>query len=149
MEYQQEFQLDFMRRTLAIVRGYNEPYDATLLVNCLLGLLIVPKERWITRIPADPLSRLPDWGISPNAVKSFGKCPTCGSPRSENLRELVWSMRNAIAHFRLAPFGRSGHVAGFKLTDRNGFEADIELHEMRAFVEKLAEHLEREMSLVG
>jgi hypothetical protein len=41
MENAQQFERDFMRRTLELVRSYRGPYDATDLLNCLLGLLIV------------------------------------------------------------------------------------------------------------
>jgi hypothetical protein len=72
MEFSDQFERDFMRRTLKLVQDYQGPYDATLLLNCLLGLLIVPKERSIDRIPADPVADLHKWGISPNSIKSFG-----------------------------------------------------------------------------
>jgi hypothetical protein len=99
MEYEQEFELNFTQRTLEIVRDYDGPYDTTLLVNCFLGLLVVPKEKWIEKIPNDAINRLPDWGISPGSIKKFGKC-RCGAPHPETLRQLVKSMRNSVAHFR-------------------------------------------------
>ncbi len=72
MEYKQEFERDFMRRTLELLKQYKGPYDTTLLLNCLLGLLIVPKESSIDRIPEDPIDRLKEWGISPKSILDFG-----------------------------------------------------------------------------
>src|SRR4051794_33161821 len=42
MSYVGPFEREFMKRTLTIVKEYQGEYDATLLLNCLLGLLIVP-----------------------------------------------------------------------------------------------------------
>lgn len=44
MQYEPDFAKSFMRRTLEIARDYKGPHDATLLINCMLGLLVVPKE---------------------------------------------------------------------------------------------------------
>ena len=66
MQFEKKFERDFMRRTLKLVQEYTGPYDATLLLNCLLGLLIVPKETSLDKIPTDPISKLKDWGISPS-----------------------------------------------------------------------------------
>jgi hypothetical protein len=57
-----DFERDFMRRTLELVREYQGPYDATFLLNCLLGLLIVPAERSLDEIPEDRVESLPNWG---------------------------------------------------------------------------------------
>jgi hypothetical protein len=72
VEYAQQFERDFMRRTLELVRACKGPHAATLLLNCLLGLLIVPKEASLERIPQDPLANLQMWGIPPDSIKSCG-----------------------------------------------------------------------------
>lgn len=136
MEYTDQFERDFMRRTLELVRGYEGPYDATNLLNCLLGLLIVPKEKSFDKIPNDPVDRLGDWGISPASIKSFGR------KDSKTLRQVVRGLRNAVAHFRFEPMHVSGRCVGFRFHDDSGFRATIENDEMRVFVEKLAQHLE-------
>ena len=46
----------FMERTLKLVRGYEGKFEATHLINCLLGLLIVPSKTMFTGIPDEPLS---------------------------------------------------------------------------------------------
>src|SRR5262245_340397 len=73
MEYKQQFERDFMRRTLELVRTYHGPYDPTNLLNCLLGLLIVPKETSIEKVPDEPIADLGRWGISPQSIESFGR----------------------------------------------------------------------------
>jgi hypothetical protein len=141
MEYSDKFELDFMKRTLEIVRDYKGERDATLLINCLLGLLVVPQERSFRKIPKDPITTLYDWGISPNSIKSFGK-ERDGSLRLQNLQQLVRSLRHSVAHFDISPIHEKGIVKGFKFKGEYGFHAEIILSEMRVFVEKLATHLE-------
>jgi hypothetical protein len=57
MSFNSDFERAFMDRSLLLVKEYNGPYDATILLNCLLGLLIVPKEGCLSAIPAEPIRR--------------------------------------------------------------------------------------------
>ena len=132
-----------MRRTLEIVRSYQGSYDATNLINCLLGLLVVPKETSLDRIPTDPVSELSKWGISPGSIKRFGKCQ-CGTAHPQTLRQLVKRLRNAVAHFRIDPIHKNGVCTGFEFRNRSGFHAELPLAEMNALVERLSEHLEKQ-----
>ena len=141
MEYEPEFAKSFMRRTLEVAQSYDGPYDATLLVNCLLGLLIVPKESLVDKIPDTPFESLAEWGINPLSVKRFGRCDQ-GHEHKPNLRQLVRRFRNAVAHFRLDPVHRNGEVTGYRFSDRSGFRAELSLAEMNDFVAKLSAYLE-------
>ena len=143
MEFSQEFERDFMRRTLELVRGYTGAYDATNLLNCLLGLLIVPKESSLDRIPDDPVDALMKWGISPESIKGFGQCQ-CRRENPKTLRQLVKSLRNSVAHFRFEPRHRDRRCIGFEFRDKSGFHAVIGNDEMTVFVERLAQHLEKQ-----
>jgi hypothetical protein len=143
MSYVGEFERAFMRHTLAIVRDYRGEFDATLLVNCLLGLLIVPKEDYLKAIPADPLDNLPNWGIQRSSIIAAGRVSPKSQVKVTNLRELVTSLRHAVAHFNVRPFPDHGEVRGFVYTNGIGLHARISLSEMREFVTRLAEHLER------
>lgn len=140
MEYAEEFERDFMSRTLSILQDYAGPYDATLLLNCLLGLLIVPKETSIERIPCDPLSDLDKWGVKPSSIKSVGN-PTKKNGNPDTLRGVVWNLRNAVAHFQVRPLARDQQCAGFEFKAESGFKAVLSLEEMKALVQKLASHL--------
>lgn len=130
-----------MRRTLSIATEYQGNYDATLLINCLLGLLIVPKESLLQKIPETPFESLSDWGISPDSIKAFGRYRN-GYSGKPNLRQLVHRLRNATAHFRIDPVHQEGQVSGFSFKDRNGFHAQISLPEIQTLVVRLADHLE-------
>ncbi len=137
-----KFERDFMRRTLRILDDYAGPYDATLLLNCTLGLLIVPREALIDCIPRDPMAQLGGWGITPGSIKSFGH-PTRNNPHPETLRGFVRSLRDAIAHFRIRPIQGGGRVNGFSFSAENHFQADVPLAEMREFLRHLAQHVEQ------
>jgi hypothetical protein len=140
MEYEPDFARSFMQRTLTLATEYQGPLDATLLVNCLLGLLVVPKESLLEKIPKVAFSEIRDRGISPSSVKRFGKCNP-GQEHEPDLRQLVQRLRNAVAHFRLEPIHLDGEVRGYSFSDQNGFHAELELAEIKAFVLKLAAHL--------
>ncbi|MCY1361158.1 HEPN [compost metagenome] len=129
-----------MSRTLEIVESYDGVYDATLLVNCLLGLIIVPKESLIDSIPEEPFEKISNWGINPASIKEFGNCDH-GHEQKPNLRQLVRRLRNAVAHFKIDPVHKMTEVVGFRFKDRNGFKAEITLKEMHDFSIRLAKHL--------
>lgn len=142
-----DFEGEFMRRTLEVIKDYKGPRDATLLVNCLLGLLIVPKEKSFKKVPADPLSDLKKWGINPDSIECFNECE-CGDREGKTLRDVVHRLRNAVAHFNIKPIqddSREGpdQVVGFEFSDRNGFRGRFLLDEMKEFVTRLANHLSR------
>lgn len=86
MEYEPEFAKSFMGRTLEIVQGYNGPYEATLLINCILGLLVLPKEALLDKIPTTSLALSNEWGIQLSCIKILGKCDY-GHQHELNLRQ--------------------------------------------------------------
>jgi len=143
MSYLDDFEHSFMQHTLEIVQDYEGHFDATMLMNCLLGLLVIPKERFLEAIPLDPLSGLSRWGINPDSIKRAGK-KTRKNRNPDTLRGIVYDLRNSVAHFRLKPNPSPQQVDSFEFTDRNedGFHAVIKLEEMRDFVERLAIHLD-------
>ena len=129
-----------MERTLSLATQYDGQLDATLLVNCLLGLLIVPKEALIEKIPRTEFAMLYEWGIKPDSIKKIGKCD-CGHEHQPDLRQLVRRLRNAVAHFRIEPIHSSDRVSGFSFRDQSGFYAVLSLEELKEFVTCLSRHL--------
>lgn len=142
MSYLDDFEHSFMQHTLEIVRTYNGPFDASVLINCLLGLLVVPKETSLGAIPLDPLSELSKWGINPDSIESVGRS-TRGNPKPDTIRGLVINLRHSVAHFRLKPVPRTSDVHSFEFSNRDGFKATISLKELRVFVDKLADYLDK------
>lgn len=140
MEYESNFSESFMGRTLEIVRQYNGPYDATILINCLLGLLVLPKEVVFDKIPNVPFDCIEQWGIKKDSIRHPGFCDY-GHRHDLNLREILKRMRNAVAHFNVKPFERNGEVEGFEFRDRNKFLAKLTIPELREFVIAISEYL--------
>jgi hypothetical protein len=139
-----EFFFEFVRRTRSVVEEYSGEYEATLLANCLLGLLVVPKEHLFDRIPNEPLDRFPAWGVPPEAIQSPGRCDF-GETHDMNLRQLMKSLRHAVAHFAVSPLNEDGQSVGFIFKNRNGFELTLRLDQMRKLAIQLAEHLEQQL----
>ncbi len=143
MSYLSNFERSFSEHTLQLLKGYTGELDATLIINCLLGLLIVPKETVLKAIPDSPLSDLPRWGINQSSIKSPGK-PTRSNPQPETIRGLVTNLRHSVAHFRIKPIPAEGDVHSFEFKNDVGLHAEISLSEIRQFVERLSEYLAKQ-----
>ena len=118
-----DFKKDFPKRTIDILdRHYsNEEYDVTLLLNCLLALLVLPKEFFYNNIPEE-IPR--GWGLTKEHITTVS-CEACGY----KLREIVRHMRNAIAHFDI------------KTTNDNNGKIEIPVKDLKTFVIKLNKHV--------
>mgnify|MGYP006971735529 CR=1 FL=1 len=99
-----DLELDFIERTISLISQYDqlliatdipfeEQYNYTLLINCLLGLIVLPKQR--TR------SYIPKTLITSDLKKEMGLTNSIISSNINNLRDLVMQLRNSIAHFDL------------------------------------------------
>lgn len=95
-------ELDFVERTIALIEQYTyliqdkpfaEQLNYTLTINCLLGLVVMPKERVITYIPKEPLNK--------ENLQKMGLMHTTIDGSIENLRDLIKNLRHAIAHFTI------------------------------------------------
>lgn len=140
MSYLSGFEHSFSNHTLKLVESYDGPYEATLMINCLLGLLVVPKETVLAAIPEEPLSQLANWGIDPASIRHAGR-PTKANPRPDTLRGLVANLRHAVAHFNIKPIPATEEVHSFEYINKAGLHAVITVREMREFVRTLSHHL--------
>jgi hypothetical protein len=138
--YESDFAASFTKRTLEILKAYEGQRDATVLINCLLGLLVVPKEAMRERLPSVSFANLSEWGISSTSIRNPGQCDY-GHAHQLDLRQLVRRLRNAVAHFRIEPEHTDGIVTAFSFKDGNGFHAVLTLQEIRDFVTKLCGHV--------
>lgn len=93
-------ELEFIDRTLKLIEQYygalgnypfEEQFNYTLTINCLLGLIVMPKEKVISFVPTDRLTK--DFLVKIGAPSlEVGK-------NISTLRELIISLRHAAAHF--------------------------------------------------
>ncbi|MGR1221338.1 HEPN family nuclease [Metapseudomonas otitidis] len=97
-----DLELDFVERTISLIEQYTnlvqekpfaEQLNYTLTINCLLGLVVMPKERIITYISKEKLSaeNLQKMGLFKSRVDDSIK----------TLRDLIKNLRHAIAHFSI------------------------------------------------
>lgn len=132
MEYQ-DFKKDFIERTLNIIQTYDGHNDVTLLINCFVGLLILPKEKYHESIPdIDIANDEHDWGITRDCIKQVN-CECCGY----RLRNIVRQMRNSVAHMKIQSKSKSGEIASIVFSDTR-FTAEIPVGVLKQFVIKLA-----------
>lgn len=96
MEYAKDtaFVKDFVLRTKENISCGNHPYKVTQLVNSLVGLLILPKERYYTNIQDNMLDSELLANIR-SKITINNPCKHC------SLKYIVRRMRNAIAHFHI------------------------------------------------
>lgn len=96
------FEHDFVDRTLHVIAQYEsilhrydfeQQYNYTLLLNCLLGVIVMPKSRVFSHIPNHRLTAQlkNDMGISKSYL----------NPKYTRIREFITDLRNSIAHFSI------------------------------------------------
>ena len=145
-----QFDYAFTRRTLELVNQSSAgPYDVTILINCLLGLLIVPKESVFAALPEVPVSGLRSWGISRKSIRRFrpgppgrnGRGGRNGHAPGPTLRQLIEKLRRAVARGTLKPRIANNRFVGLELRDGQGFHVVLTTLELKRFVRKLAQYL--------
>ena len=113
------FPIDFVRRTMANLARYRDKFEFTNLLNCTLGLIILPYEKamkgtqpqspWSTNL--DVLSNLPSFQIlrfKPLQKGRKGKPKDC----KKNLKILLQKIRNGLAHQNVQPVNQNGQFEG-------------------------------------
>ncbi len=109
-----------------------EVFEVTQLINSLLGLIVFPREDYMSSIPNIPLPELvrQGWAV-PRVIGKY--------PQAKHLRDLVYKLRHAVAHFNLKFISNSkGHISGIKVWNcdmkKNHeiiWEAELEVEELR------------------
>ena len=98
------FEPDFIHRTIALIDQYadfiessnvefEQQYNYTLVINCFLGLVVMPKERVVENIPNVPLSNELRVQLGLVNSKIHNSITT--------LRCLIHQLRNSVAHFNI------------------------------------------------
>jgi hypothetical protein len=135
--------IDFAERTLKILDQYDqtkqpgpENFEVTLLVNCLIGLLVLPQQRRPELIPYLPVDRLADWGIEAGFIESWDE-----NGDQQTLSRLVDHLRNGVCHFRIEAEGTKEDIKQLKFSDRHEFRATIPVGNLKTFVKKFASTL--------
>ena len=133
---------DFIERTQKIVKSYHAEWDVTILINCCVGLLIIP----FTEISSKKYSKhlngdinKSEWGIALKDVKI---------ETDYSIKNITRRLRNSIAHNRFVYLPKSDNakiIGEIKFTDRaNGsrsdnFELTVSVEDFRKFLDKLSQ----------
>lgn len=105
-----DIEIEFVGRTLRLIDQYlglvdqfkfEEQYNYTLTLNCLLGLIVMPKERVVSFIPTDRLTS--------EYKKKIGLVESHIPEEIATLRDLITKLRHSvvIAEVKLTPSRRS------------------------------------------
>jgi len=97
-----DLEIEFIERTMSLLDQYNflliendipfkEQFNYTLLINCLLGLIVMPRERVFSYIPTTPLTA--------EFKNEIGLVSSTISSQIRNLRDLIKKLRHSVAHF--------------------------------------------------
>jgi len=136
-----DIEYEFVERTLALIAQYEkimydypfvERYNHTLLINCLTGLVVMPKERTISAIPRERLLS--------QIKKEMGLKQTWINPEITTLRDFIINLRHAVAHFSIEVISRTDEFLVDEIVFSNpqrstGFEiARFESGELLPFI---------------
>lgn len=145
-------EMEFIERTLALLDQYEElkegfpferQYNHTLLTNCLLGLIVLPKEKIFDQIIDAPLETLKDYGLVHSYI----------NPDLETTRVFFHRLRNAVAHFGIEFLSETPDflIDKIKFTDVRGgiVIAIFTVEEFPVFIRFFAQTLLTNMAQVG
>lgn len=105
----------FICRTNNFIKQYNnDRYDATALLNSLLGLLVVPFEKYDGVFNDCDKN---DNGITIlfNELKMNNRYDDCGN--ANNARGIIRRLRNSISHFHVETKTKDNEIVGFIFTN--------------------------------
>ncbi|MCR3923485.1 MAG: HEPN family nuclease [Firmicutes bacterium] len=130
---------EFIMRTLHILTNYEGPYGVTLLVNCLLGLIVLPKEKDIHHISHRDHIHFFDLGIEESDI-SWGNIDESERTAARFLR----CLRNSVAHLQLESISEDGEIQSLRFSDHMGFEVVFRIDSLKEMLKKLAKHLQKD-----
>lgn len=126
----ENFSIDFIKRTLNILEGYMGEYDVTNLINCAVGLIIIPKEQHFNCLRSINIQTLEEiYGITK---------PNIRYSNDDSLSNIVRHMRNSIAHGKITQEKvKDNKIKSLRFRDEYRgcptFEAIFSIEEFKAF----------------
>lgn len=131
-----KYDTEFIKRTKLIIKKYQGEYEITLLLNCLLGLIILPSEYYRKK-------KLKNFDVDLNSFKELINLLPNGytfdptiydsklkkqNPDKKTLKVFLKKIRNGIAHQNIEPKNIEGKWVGITIKDinkNNHIELDI------------------------
>lgn len=150
MSHFSQGEFDFVERTKHILNHYEqiilkdiyeEKYEITLLINCLMGLVVYPQQIWFDSVPEVSLDN--NWFIKQKHILLI-------SGDNRNLKNVARHIRNSVAHGNFYPLsadkGNNKKITHLKFKDYTDdsritltFEAKIPVQTMKNFTLKFAD----------
>lgn len=142
-----DIEKDFTQRTIRLIEQYSEnvhqyefaeQFNYTLTINCLLGLIVMPKERMITYVPNDRLTT--------KYKEEIGLLTSEIGEGIETLRDLIFQLRHAVAHFNINVISESPEnlidwVEFVDQDDNNKLIAKLRANEILPFLKYYSKYL--------
>ena len=159
MSHYLQQEVDFINRTKLIITQYEtfqieekDKFEVTLYLNCLVGLLILPKQHWYNDLPQESISLL-EWGIAPEHIYIIK------DGEDKNVKNIATHIRNSISHYRFNAFENSFEkIREIQFKDyfvtnegkenekkKMTFHAVIPIQNLRKFTDKLTNTLIEKM----
>lgn len=105
-----DFNYDFIERTLEILKTYRGPYEVTQMINCAVGLLVLPQQKLAHHLPIMDLDDSGEFGIYKSNIRK------CNGEYSFN--NVLRHIRNGISHGHIAQVStREGEIESIKIED--------------------------------
>lgn len=135
-----DLELEFIERTMELISQYHETLDKypfekqfnhTLTINCLLGLIVMPKEKVVTYIPNKRLTN--------EIKKQIGLETSEIGEGIKTLRDFIQRLRHSVAHFDICVISEDENfhidLIEFKDAQNNGTTiARIKSNELLPFL---------------
>lgn len=127
------FDIEFIRRTKKVISGYKGTYNITLLLNCLLGLIVLPSEHYNRRKKtffSIEIKKIPELnGLLNNGIFNPTKRKNNEWVKDKHtFKNFIKKVRNAVSHQQIECVGNNGKWESVTLRDINSFnQNNIEL----------------------
>jgi len=132
---------EFIERTINLIGQYTrlckdfpfeEQYNYTLTINCMLGLIVMPKEKVVPYIPTTRLTN--------DFKNEIGLVESVISDNIVTLRDLIVSLRHATAHFDIDVISENEQnlIDYIEFKDNGSIIARFRANEMFAFLQYYA-----------
>lgn len=131
-----EFEVEFVRRTKNLLKEYRGPNDMSIIINCSLGLVVLPYEIikhtpssfWDTEISNIP--SLPAFHLSVfEPIEKIKHSVITYYPKT--LKVLLRKIRNGLVHQYIEPVNRKGDFVGVIVRnyfDKSKTHQDLEIY---------------------
>jgi len=142
MEYK-DFSKNFIERTKDNLRIYSGKCEVTNLINCCLGLIIIPKEILVDKLSNDAVY---EYDLSYCISKTKNCITDDYAPTGDNtfgLKNIVRHIRNGLSHGRIEQKTEGKEIVGLRIFDKHNsnenFSIEFKIEEFKTFALRVAD----------